>query len=41
MVIEEIVKKRMSNMSRITAYSTKMYLLIFSEEFEAIKKIKY
>ena len=36
--IEETVKKRMGNMSKIKAYLTKIYSLIFSGEFEAIKK---
>ena len=37
--IEEIVKQRMSNMSKIKAYSTKMYPLTMSGEFNEIKKI--
>ena len=37
--IEEIVKQRMSNMSKIKAYSTKMYPLTMSEEFDEIKKV--
>ena len=37
--VEEIVKQRMSNMSKIKAYSTKMYPLTMSEEFDEIKKV--
>ena len=37
--VEEIVKQRMSNMSKIKAYSTKMYPLTMSGEFEEIKKL--
>ena len=37
--VEEIVKQRMSNMSKIKAYSTKMYPLTMSGEFEEIKKV--
>ena len=37
--VEEIVKKRMSNMSKIKAYTTKMYPLSMSGEFEEIKKL--
>ena len=35
--VEEIVKQRMSSMSKIKAYSTKMYPLTMSEEFDEIK----
>ena len=37
--VEEIVKQRMSNMSKIKAYSTKMYPLTMSEEFDEIKTV--
>ena len=37
--VEEIVKQRMSNMSKIKAYSTKMYPLTMSGEFEEIKQL--
>ncbi len=37
--VEEIVKQRMSNMSKIKAYTTKMYPLTMSGEFEEIKKL--
>ena len=37
--VEEIVNKRMGNMSKIKAYSTKMYPLTMSGEFDEIKKI--
>ena len=37
--VEEIVKQRMSNMSKIKAYSTKMYPLTMSGEFDEIKKV--
>ena len=37
--VEEIVKQRMSNMSKIKAYSTKMYPLTISGEFEEIKEL--
>ena len=37
--IEEIVNKRMANMSKIKAYSTKMYPLTMSGEFDEIKKV--
>ena len=37
--VEEIVKQRMSNMSKIKAYSSKMYPLTMSGEFEEIKKL--
>ena len=36
--VEEIVKKRMSNMSKIKAYSSKMHPLTMTGEFEVIKK---
>ena len=35
--VEEIVKKRMSNMSKIKAYSSKMYPLTMTGEFDEIK----
>ena len=35
--VEEIVNKRMANMSKIKAYSTKMYPLTISGEFDEIK----
>ncbi len=37
--VEEIVKQRMSNMSKIKTYSTKMYPLTMSGEFDEIKKV--
>ena len=37
--VEEIVKKRMGNMSKIKANSQKMYPLTMSEEFDQIKKL--
>ena len=37
--VEEIVNKRMANMSKIKAYSTKMYPLTMSGEFDEIKKV--
>ena len=37
--VEEIVKKRMSKMSKIKAYSTKMYPLTMSGEFDEIKEV--
>ena len=37
--VEEIVNKRMGNMSKIKAYSTKMYPLTMSGEFNEIKKV--
>ena len=37
--VEEVVKQRMSNMSKIKAYTTKMYPLTMSGEFEEIKKL--
>ena len=36
---EEIVNKRMGNMSKIKAYSQKMYPLTMSGEFDEIKKL--
>tara|TARA_Y100001970_G_scaffold81997_1_gene103823 strand:+ start:533 stop:970 length:438 start_codon:yes stop_codon:yes gene_type:complete len=35
--VEQIVKQRMSNMSKIKAHSTKMYPLTMTGEFEEIK----
>ena len=37
--VEEIVNKRMANMSKIKAYSQKMYPLTMSGEFDEIKKL--
>jgi len=37
--VEEIVNKRMGTMSKIKAYSTKMYPLTMSGEFDEIKKV--
>jgi cytochrome c556 len=37
--VEEIVKQRMNNMSKIKAYSTKMYPLVMSGKFEEIKQV--
>ena len=37
--VEKIVKQRMSNMSKIKAYSQKMYPLTMSGEFEEIKQL--
>ena len=37
--VEEIVNKRMGNMSKIKAYSTKMYPLTMSGDFDEIKKV--
>ena len=37
--VEEIVNKRMGNMSKIKAYSSKMYPLTMSGEFDEIKKV--
>ena len=37
--VEEIVNKRMGNMSKIKAYSTKMYPLTMAGEFDEIKKV--
>ena len=39
MSVEDIIKKRTSNMSKIKAYSTKMYPLTMSGEFDQIKEI--
>ena len=39
MSAEDIIKKRTSNMSKIKAYSTKMYPLTMSGEFDEIKEI--
>ena len=35
--VEEIVKKRMANMSKIKAYSSKMYPMTMTGEFDEIK----
>ena len=37
--VEEIVKKRMGNMSKIKAYTQKMYPLTMSGEFDEIKRL--
>ena len=37
--VEEIVNKRMANMSKIKSYSTKMYPLTMSGEFDEIKDV--
>ena len=37
--VEEIVKKRMENMSKIKAYSSKMYPLTMSGEFNEINEL--
>ena len=37
--VEEIVNKRMGNMSKIKAYSQKMYPLTMSGEFDEIEKL--
>ena len=37
--VEEVVKQRMANMSKIKAYSSKMYPMTMSGEFDAIKNI--
>ena len=37
--VEDIVNKRMGNMSKIKAYSTKMYPLTMAGEFDEIKKV--
>jgi len=37
--IEEIVKHRMSKMNKIKAYSTKMYPLTMSVEFDEINEV--
>ena len=39
MSVEDIIKKRTSNMSKIKAYSTKMYPLTMSGEYDEIKEI--
>ena len=39
MSVEDIIKKRTSNMSKIKVYSTKMYPLTMSGEFDEIKEI--
>ena len=39
--VEEIVNKRMGNMSKIKAYSQKMYPLSMSGEFDEIKKLNH
>ena len=39
--IEEIVNKRMANMSKIKAYSQKMYPLTMSGEFDEIKELNH
>ena len=39
MSVEDIIKKRTSNMSKIKAYSTKMYPLTISGEYDEIKEI--
>ena len=39
MSVEDIIKKRTTNMSKIKAYSTKMYPLTMSGEFDEIKEI--
>ena len=37
--VEEVVKNRMGNMSKIKAYSTKMYPLTMTGEFDEIKEV--
>ena len=37
--VEEIVKQRMANMSKIKAYSSKMYPMTMSGEFDEIKEV--
>ena len=37
--VEEVVKQRMANMSKIKAYSSKMYPMTMSGEFIEIKKV--
>ena len=37
--VEEVVKQRMANMSKIKAYSSKMYPMTMSGEFEEIKEV--
>ena len=39
--VEEIVNKRMGNMSKIKAYSTKMYPMTMSGGFDEIKKVNH
>ena len=39
--VEEIVNKRMANMSKIKAYSQKMYPLTMSGEFDEIKVLNH
>ena len=41
MSVEDIIKKRTSNMSKIKGYSTKMYPLTMSGEFDQIKEINH
>ena len=38
--VEKIVKERMANMSKIKAYSSKMYPLAMASEFDELKLIK-
>ena len=37
--VEEVVKQRMANMSKIKAYSSKMYPMTMSGEFVEIKEV--
>ena len=37
--VEEVVKQRMANMSKIKAYSSKMYPMTMSGEFDKIKQV--
>ena len=37
--VEEVVKQRMANMSKIKAYSSKMYPMTMSGEFDEIKEV--
>ena len=37
--VEEVVKQRMANMSKIMVYSSKMYPMTMSGEFEEIKEV--
>ena len=37
--VEEVVKQRMANMSKIKAYSSKMYPMTMSGEFDEIKAV--
>ena len=37
--VEEVVKKRMAHMSRIKGYSSKMYPMTMSGEFDEIKEV--